>query len=118
MARLAVFAAIGAVFILDSFLVVGVNGFILYLPIIWLALRSGKSSDIYLTAGLSSILLIVDLYIAPVGDVVWIAVVNRLLGISTIWMTAALCARIFKRNANSRAGIVIAAASSKPLSMR
>ncbi len=94
MARLVVLAAIGLIFVFDSVFVAGVNGFILYLPAIWLAFRSGKSSDIYITAGLCSFLLIVDLYVSGAEEVVWIAVVNRILGISAIWMTAALCSQI------------------------
>jgi len=94
MSRLIVLAAVAVVFVLDLFLQVRITAFILYLPIIWLAFRSGKSSDIYLTAALCSVLLILDLYVAPLVDDGGIAVVNRVLGIAAIWMTAALCSQI------------------------
>ncbi len=97
LARVSIFAAIGAVFILDSFLAVEVTGFILYLPIIWLAFRTGKALDIYATAALCSLMLVIDLYISSAGEgVSWVSVINRLLGISAIWMTAALCGQIVR----------------------
>ncbi|QDU46163.1 Signal transduction histidine-protein kinase BarA [Symmachiella dynata] len=97
LARVSVLAAVGAVFLLDSFLAVDVAGYILYLPIIWLAFRTGKALDIYATAALCSVMLVIDLYISSTSDeVVWISVMNRLLGMFAIWLTAALCGKIVR----------------------
>jgi len=94
--RVGILAAIAGVFVLDSFLTVEVNGFILYLPIIWLAFHTGKSFDLYTTAALSSLMLIIDLYISSLDNIHWIPIVNRLLGISAIWLTAGLCGQVLR----------------------
>jgi two-component system sensor histidine kinase/response regulator len=87
---------VAVAFMIDSALALGVTGSILYLPVIWLAYRSKRSTVIYMTAGVCSVLVLIDLLISPPGGETWKIGVNRVLGISAIWMTAALCAQIVR----------------------
>ena len=88
--------AAGLAFMIDSALALGVTGSILYLPVIWLAYRSERSMVIYVTAGVCSVMVLIDLLVSPPGGESWKIAVNRVLGIAAIWMTAALCAQIVR----------------------
>ncbi len=96
MSRAAVLAAAGVVFLLDALTAWGVAGVILYLPVIWLAFRSQRSFDVYATALVCTVLAMIDIGISPTGGDIVIVMMNRGLGISAIWMTAALCAQVLR----------------------
>ncbi|MDA1053860.1 MAG: response regulator [Planctomycetota bacterium] len=87
-------AALALAFAIDSALALGVTGSILYLPVIWLAFRCERPTAIYMTAGVCSFMVLVDLLISSPGGEPWKIAVNRTLGIAAIWMTAMLCAQV------------------------
>lgn len=89
---------VAAVFAVDARVEIGIMTSILYLPLIWLAFRTGRKTDIYVTAAVSSLLVLIDIYVSPLAGILWSVIINRLLVVSVIAMTAALCSLVLDTN--------------------
>jgi len=93
----------------DLSLPLGVAGGIPYVVLVLIALLSPWRNYIYLMAVLGTVLTIVGYLASPTGGVPWVVFTNRALAIFAIWVTALLCARIQKEEANLLAVVDTAA---------
>lgn len=79
-----------AVFVLDSFVPLGVAGGVPYLLVVLVSLGSSRIRFPYFVAIGVSILVIVGFYTSPPGGEMWKIVCNRCLALFAIWITAVL----------------------------
>ena len=91
LAAAAILAAI--IFVADLFLPLGVAGGVPYVAVVLLAWWSPGLRHIFLLAALSSIFTVAGYLLSPEGGVPWVVLVNRLLALFAIWVTAILLAR-------------------------
>ncbi|MCA9187049.1 MAG: PAS domain S-box protein [Pirellulaceae bacterium] len=101
--RLAVLLIL-AIFAVDSFVAVGIAGYVLYLPVFWLAYATRQKRFVMYLAAVCSLLIALDLTVSPPGGVLWRAVVNHVLAMMAIWFTALLCIRIIRSERLLREG--------------
>ena len=81
------------VFILDTSVPMGIATGMLYgAPVAWLAMWSSKrdSSLVIAAAALCTILAVVGFFLGASDGVMWIGIVNRMIAIFVIWITAIL----------------------------
>lgn len=94
-------AVLGAlVFIFDYFMPRGVAGGLPYVALILFSLWAPGTRIIFILAVSTSALTVLDTVIAPDGAVTWIVVMNRVLTLLVIWVTAAL-GLMYKREATA-----------------
>ncbi len=85
---LVILALAACIFALDILTPKGVSGEALYAGLVLIALWSPRPRLIILVATGTSALTILGLFLSPPGGLVWMAIVNRVLAISAIWVTA------------------------------
>jgi len=79
-----------AIFIIDTFIPLGVAGGVPYILVVLLSLWSSKTSlPIYVAIGVSA-LTVVGFYSSPSGGELWKVLSNRALALFAIWTTAIL----------------------------
>jgi len=94
----------------DLSLPLGVAAGVPYIVLVLIAQWSPTSRTyIYHMAVLGTILIMVGYLASPAGGIHWVVLTNRALAIFAIWVTALLCARIQKNEANLQAMIDTAA---------
>jgi PAS domain S-box-containing protein len=93
----------------DLSMPLGVAAGIPYIALVLIAQWSPWKRYIYHMAVLGTVLTIVGYLASPAGGIPWMVTTNRALAIFAIWVTALLCARIQKDEANLRAVIDTAA---------
>ena len=77
------------VFVVDvASLPLGVAAGVAYVPAVLVALRLPHWQQTFLVAGVASILTVVGFLLGEPTTVLWMVLVNRLLAISVIWLTA------------------------------
>lgn len=85
-------------FVIDLALKLGVAAGVPYLFSVWLAYRAPRTSAIWITALACSVLTIVGAFLPLASDhFAAIAVINRMLALFAIWISAILCIRSAQR---------------------
>ncbi len=91
------------IFVLDSFIPLGVAEAVPYVAVVLVVLRSPHPRDpIYAAVG-CSILTLLGFFLSPKGSALWIAEINRGLALFAIWATAILASQIKSTDAAVRA---------------
>ena len=83
----------GAIFLFDSSLPLGVAGGVPYVAVVLLGWWCERTVHIFLLAAISSILTVAGYYISPEGGIHWVVLTNRFLAFLAIWVTAFLLAK-------------------------
>jgi PAS domain S-box-containing protein len=109
-----VIAMVGLAF--DISLPLGVAGGVPYIVLVLVAQWFPKKTYIYHMATLGTFLTIVGYFASPAGGIAWVVASNRALAIFAIWVTALLCFRVQKGEANLRA--VIDTADTREMRLR
>ena len=86
----------------DLSLPLGVAAGIPYIALVLIAQWAPWRTYIFYMAVLGTMLTIVGYLASPAGGIFWVVATNRVLAIFAIWVTALLCARIQKDEANLR----------------
>jgi len=102
---LVILALAACIFALDILTPKGVSGEALYAGLVLIALWSPRPRLIILVATGTSALTILGLFLSPPGGLIWMAIVNRVLAISAIWVTASL-ALLHHREARDRERLI------------
>jgi PAS domain S-box-containing protein len=89
----------------DLSMPLGVAAGVPYIALVLIAQWSPRRTYIYHMAVLGTVLTIVGYLASPSGGIPWVVTTNRALAIFAIWVTALLCARIQKDDANLRSVI-------------
>jgi hypothetical protein len=79
-----------AVFILDSFIELGVASGVPYVLVVLISVRSPRRRLPYVVAAVTSILTLLGLYTSPPGGELWKVLSNRALALFAVWVTAVL----------------------------
>jgi len=96
-------AIAGLVF--DLSMPLGVAAGIPYIALVLIAQWAPWRTYIYHMAVLGTVLTMVGYLVSPTGGIPWVVATNRVLAIFAIWVTALLCARIQKDEANLKSVI-------------
>jgi PAS domain S-box-containing protein len=82
------------VFFVDVFLLRGITGGVLYLPVLWVAFQSRTPFRIVAVAVLCTLLIVVDFVLSPTINGVAPMLINRILTVAIVWLLALLFLRI------------------------
>ena len=94
------------IFILDLWLPRGVAEGVLYTTLVLLSLWSPRGQFTLMVATGATVLTILGFVFSPPGSVLWLAVLNRLLALFTIWVVAILLL-LRKREEEKRESLVL-----------
>ncbi len=83
------FAALG-VLVLDVYTPLGVEDWIPYVAIVLVSTWLPSPWHVYATAGICSVLTVAGLLLSPSGGEIWMAIVNRSMGILVFWVVAVI----------------------------
>ncbi|MBW2268405.1 MAG: hypothetical protein JRH16_07495, partial [Deltaproteobacteria bacterium] len=86
-------------FVFDLLMPLGVAAAVPYSILVLLSLRSPGLGLAWFAAVWASVLTVVGMALSPPGSEPWTVLMNRLLALFVIWMTAALCTVQKKRAA-------------------
>jgi hypothetical protein len=107
---LVIFALAACIFASDILTPKGVSGEALYAGLVLIALWSPRPQLLVLVATGTSALTILGFFLSPAGNLsgnlVWMAIVNRVLAISAIWIAASL-ALLHHRDARDRERLIL-----------
>ncbi len=103
---LVILALAACIFALDILTPKGVSGEVLYVGLVLVALWSPRPRLIILVATGTSALTILGFFLSPPGGLVWMAIVNRVLTTSAIWIVAFL-ALLHHREAQEREQLIL-----------
>lgn len=86
------------IFLIDLRLPLGVAGGSLYAGLALIGLLASNRNLILLGAVVGSVFTVIGFFASPSGGEVWAALINRVISILTIWMTALICLNKQKSN--------------------
>ncbi|MAG13353.1 MAG: hypothetical protein CMN78_02025 [Spirochaetales bacterium] len=79
------------IFILDLSLPLGVAGGVPYVALIMISLYSPWRHYVFILAVVGTVLTILGYFFSPPAGIFWMVIVNRLLALFAIWLTAFFC---------------------------
>jgi two-component system, cell cycle sensor histidine kinase and response regulator CckA len=77
-----------SIFLVDTFVPLGVEDWLPYVVVVLVSLWLESPWHVYSTAALCSILTVAGLFLSPTGGEVWMAIVNRWMGVLAFWIIA------------------------------
>ncbi|AKJ29847.1 response regulator [Caldimonas brevitalea] len=88
--------AVAAIFAIDTFTKLGIAEWLLYLVPLALCLFQPRADVPLLMAAAATIMTGLGIFLSPPGSDVWIALLNRLMGLVAMWTVALLVARTLR----------------------